>query len=131
MAVSYPEDQDHERLRVLIIDDESAVTSLLTRILRAMDVTVVRDGASAIEALAGGRWDAVICDLALPDTSGPTLYHRATDAQRERFLFITGGAMTADAQRFLDLCAAPVLYKPFDASAIRRAVAAVTQKSRA
>lgn len=128
MAVSCPDDLNQDRLRVLVIDDEPAVTSLLSRIFRAMDVTVVRDGPSALAALSDGRWDAIVCDLALPDTSGAALYGRATDAQRARFLFITGGAMTADAQHFLDVCAAPVVYKPFDAASIRRAVAAIAQR---
>ena len=130
MAANLHDTDEPARPRVLIIDDEQGVTVVLSRILRAMDVTVARDGAAAREALDDGLWDAVLCDLTLPDMTGAAVFEHATRAQRERFLFMTGGAVTPDAQRRLDACRAPILYKPFDASTLRAAVDRMTRDVR-
>jgi len=105
---------DHDRIRVLVVDDEASVAYFIARILRPWDVTVVSDGATAEARIEEGGWDVILCDLSLPGgIDGADLYRDADDEQRRRFLFITGGAYTPESEAFLASCHEPPLYKPF------------------
>lgn len=109
-------------LRVLVVDDEQSVGFFLTRLLRPWDVTVVADGLSAAERIAAEPWDIILCDLTLPGVGGAELFALATPEQRRRFLFMTGGAYTPEAELFLASCPEPPLYKPFDPRELRARV---------
>ncbi|PKN57177.1 MAG: hypothetical protein CVU56_12310 [Deltaproteobacteria bacterium HGW-Deltaproteobacteria-14] len=106
-------------LRVLVVDDEQSVGFFLTRLLRPWDVTVVVDGLTAAERIAEEPWDVILCDLTLPGVGGAELFALATADQRRRFLFMTGGAYTPEAEQFLASCDEPPLYKPFDPRELR------------
>jgi PAS domain S-box-containing protein len=106
------------RPRVLVVDDEAAITSLLTRALgsQACDVTAVKGGRAALSALERERFDLVLCDLMMPEMSGEEVYREATRRWPQlarRFAFMTGGAFTARGRQFLASVPAPVLEKPF------------------
>jgi CheY-like chemotaxis protein len=103
---------------VLVVDDEAAITSLLTRALgsQACDVTAVKGGRAALSALERERFDLVLCDLMMPEMSGEEVYREATRRWPQlarRFAFMTGGAFTARGRQFLASVPAPVLEKPF------------------
>ncbi|MDO8834900.1 MAG: response regulator [Vicinamibacterales bacterium] len=94
-----------EKPSVLVIDDEPLVARLLATILRrTWDVTVASSGAEALEFVAGTRFDAILCDLMMPGMSGievaEALNQRDPD-HRRRMLFLTGGAVTIEAEEFL------------------------------
>src|SRR5205807_921393 len=63
-----------------------------------------------------GGFDVILCDLQMPDMSGMEL-HAAVRAQMpalaDRFVFVTGGAFSSDARRFLEESVAAVIQKPF------------------
>lgn len=61
--------------RVLLIDDEEKLRSLLSRILRTegFEVLEAADGKMALKKLAQHSVDAILCDVKLPDTSGVSL----------------------------------------------------------
>jgi DNA-binding NtrC family response regulator len=74
---------------------------------------------------AGKRFDAILCDLMMPEMSGMDLYAeiaRAFPDYRERMVFITGGAFTPSAKTFLDEVANERLEKPFDPQGVRSLV---------
>ena len=58
--------------RVLVVDDESSITDLLSTALRYMgyEVTTARTGMSALEAASRTPPDVVVLDVMLPDGSG-------------------------------------------------------------
>lgn len=60
---------------VLIIDDEEKLRNLLSRILRSegFDVQEAGDGKSALKKLSHTPFDAILCDVKLPDISGVAL----------------------------------------------------------
>lgn len=60
---------------VLIIDDEEKLRHLLSRILRSegFEVQEAGDGKSALKKLSHAPFDAILCDVKLPDTSGVAL----------------------------------------------------------
>ena len=65
-------------LRVLAIDDESAILRSIKRLLEpSHDVTVAGTAKEALEAVAGGSiFDVILCDLSMPDMPGADLSER-------------------------------------------------------
>lgn len=63
-------------LRVLIIDDEPAIRRSLSTFLnrRGHRVDLAADGAEALEKLLHEEYDAVVCDIRMPGTSGMVLF---------------------------------------------------------
>ncbi len=105
-------------LRVLIVDDEPALGRAL-RSLLAVDhhVQLAANGVEALELLASGPApDVVLCDLMMPGMTGPELHARVLSerpALAARFVFMTGGAVTSQAEHFLAATPNPLLQKPF------------------
>jgi two-component system, OmpR family, response regulator len=58
--------------RILLVDDEIAFTSNMSRLLsrRGYDVTAVNDGESAIKTIESEEYDVVILDLRMPGMDG-------------------------------------------------------------
>jgi C4-dicarboxylate-specific signal transduction histidine kinase/ActR/RegA family two-component response regulator len=115
------------RRRVLVVDDDALVVRSVARTLA--DRYEVVTCASALEVRArverGERFDALLCDLMMPDMTGMELHGwlaaRAPELAR-RVLFITGGAFTEAAVRFLAEGGAPCVEKPFEPEELRQAV---------
>ncbi len=66
--------------------------------------------------LSGNHFVLILCDLNLPDLSGVEIYSRAVDEQpvlAERFVIMTGGAISTRSQDFLDTYKGHLLCKPF------------------
>jgi PAS domain S-box-containing protein len=119
---------------VLVVDDERPLATAIARELGArMQVELVHSGSEALRALGRDRFDAVLCDLRMPDLSGAEVWRRtrARDrAQAARFVFITGAAGAAGEAEFLREAGRPVLEKPFGMSELWRTVGAVVGESR-
>jgi len=60
--------------RVLVVDDEPMIVSLLSTILRekGWDVTEARSGTEGIDQLDRGRFDVILTDLIMPGTPAST-----------------------------------------------------------
>jgi PAS domain S-box-containing protein len=115
------------RGRVLVVDDEPAVAAAVRRVLAAHhDVAVLGSAGEALTAIgAGGRYDAILCDLMMPGMTGMELHDtlaRVAPDQARRIVIITGGAFTRDAREFLDRVSLPCCEKPFDADRLRELV---------
>jgi two-component system OmpR family response regulator len=94
-------------VRVLVVDDESSLTELLSMALRyeGWEVRSAGDGAEAVRAARAFRPDAVILDVMLPDMDGltvlgrlrrelpdvPVLFLTARDAVEDRIAGLTAG----------------------------------------
>ena len=117
---------EHMRRRVLVVDDAVDVAHALQRMLaRDHDVDVATGGCGALELIEQHRYDAVVCDLMMPDMTGMDLH--AAVAQRQpqllpRIVFMTGGTFISGSAEFLERVANPRLSKPFGASELRDAV---------
>jgi signal transduction histidine kinase len=122
-----PEPVTPRRGRILAIDDEPSVGLAVRRALRpAHDVVVATSARAALARLAAGeRYDLILCDVMMPEMDGPELYaHLARDLpdQAARMVFLTGGAFTEHARRFLDQVANPRVEKPFESGCLRALV---------
>jgi PAS domain S-box-containing protein len=120
------------RLRVLVVDDDPLVARAVTRILAsANEVTVASSPADALARITAGQsFDAIVCDLMMPDMSGMDLHDRIAGLAPEvarRMIFVTGGAFSDRAREFLDRSPNPRLEKPFEAAVLRDAVASVAR----
>ena len=60
------------RMRILVIDDEGFIRTVLEDTLRreGCDVMLVSDGKAGIDALNTGSFDCVITDLKMPEADG-------------------------------------------------------------
>ena len=108
------------RARVLVVDDEPSILRSLERLLhKSHDLTLAHSGREALALLnAGIEFDLVLCDLMMPEVSGIEVWEQLTPAQRQIFVFMTGGTFTERAERFLAAARPPVLEKPFTATTL-------------
>ena len=113
--------------RILLIDDDRAVASILASTLAERhEVVVAGSGREALQVLREEcEFDAVVCDIMMPDVNGIEVYESllAFDpAMCERFIFATAGVFTNAAQQFLRKVGRPVLEKPFRPSDLFAAI---------
>ncbi|HET7754082.1 MAG TPA: response regulator [Anaeromyxobacteraceae bacterium] len=115
--------------RVLVVDDEALVGRAVARVLgKRHDVAVATSGREALALLEGGReFDLVLCDIMMPGMDGMDLYRTVAErhpGMTDRFVFLTGGAFTLEAEAFLAATKVERIIKPFDSAALRLLAAA-------
>ncbi|HKY36189.1 MAG TPA: response regulator [Polyangiaceae bacterium] len=106
------------RPKVLVIDDEPLIRSLVSKLLSSrFQVSAVDGVRAALAALNQSQeYDLILCDLMMPGESGMDFFgvlRRLYPQLISRVAFITGGAVTPDTSKFLETAARPVLNKPF------------------
>ena len=92
------------RRRILLIDDEPNVRKSMTRMLRSYDVTAKPNGREGLTALQNACFDAVICDLVMPDLDGVDVHEAISHSHPElieRTIFTSGGAYTPRTAAFV------------------------------
>ena len=84
--------------RVLVVDDESMIVSLLSTILRenGWDVTEARSGTAGIDQLDRTRFDVILTDLVMPGDSGIDLLRAAKEIHPDVEVILMTGFATAD-----------------------------------
>ncbi len=107
-----------QRRRVLAIDDEALLLKAFQRMLACYhDIETKLGAKEALRCFGQDRdFDVVLCDLQMPDMSGVELYQAVKQqwpSLAERFIFITGGAFSTEARRFLEDPAIACINKPF------------------
>jgi two-component system OmpR family response regulator len=103
-------------MRVLVVEDEPAMASVLRRGLaeQGWAVDVAADGTDALWFGTENHYDAVVLDLGLPDVDGLTVLARLRAAGRwAPVLLLTARDAVRDRVRGLDLGADDYLTKPF------------------
>jgi signal transduction histidine kinase/DNA-binding response OmpR family regulator len=116
--------------RVLCIDDEPAILRAYDRTLRQHYELVFADGGTSAQRaiLSDGPFDAIVCDLRMPDVSGDRLYAAIVERRPElarRFLFVTGSVDDARTEETLRGSGARILHKPTKLAALRQAIDAI------
>jgi signal transduction histidine kinase len=97
----------YRRRRILAVDDEALLLKAYRRMLADVHEIVTALGArDALLILEKNRdFDLVLCDLQMPEISGIELYAAVKARYPElgdRFVFVTGGAFSTEAKRFLE-----------------------------
>lgn len=124
-------DQTPRRRKALVVDDEESNAALVRRVLAssgydAESTTLSRRALVMIERTA---YDAVICDVKMPELSGQELYGRVCQIRPEmarRFIFITGDIDGEDTRVFLDQSRCSYFMKPFNLERLTAAVDTLT-----
>jgi CheY-like chemotaxis protein len=115
-----------QHARVLAVDDDPRLLGVIGELLEGTyEVTRALGGSSAIHHLERERFDAIVCDLMMPDVSGMAVYRWLSLHRPEltrRVVFLTGGAVTPESQAFVADVEAPILNKPAPVEAIVEAI---------
>ena len=84
--------------RVMVVDDEPMIVSLLSPILRekGWDVTEARSGTDGIDQLDRARFDVILTDLVMPGDSGIDLLRAAKEIHPDVEVILMSGHATAD-----------------------------------
>jgi two-component system, NtrC family, sensor kinase len=114
--------------RVLVVDDEPGIASVMRRIIgRGNEVVVARSGREALTLLERDTdFDRIFCDLMMVDLTGMDVHAALVQSHPEclaRLVFMTGGGFTERARLFLQRFSHPRIDKPFEPELIRRLVA--------
>jgi PAS domain S-box-containing protein len=106
---------------IFVIDDEARVADVLCASLRVAGYRAEReqDPERALQRLTqtGEAFDLIFCDLMMRGLTGMDLARALksrSPAVLERVVFMTGGAFTPQAQKFLQANIAQCVEKPFD-----------------
>jgi two-component system cell cycle sensor histidine kinase/response regulator CckA len=113
--------------RVLVIDDEPLVSTAIRRALepehQVTCVKTVREASALVER--GESFDAILCDLLLPDVSGMDFYDdllRTRPDVARRVIFMSGTTSNPRAVEFVASVSNRCLEKPFSSETLRGAV---------
>ncbi|TRZ98952.1 MAG: sigma-54-dependent Fis family transcriptional regulator [Deltaproteobacteria bacterium] len=84
--------------RVLVVDDEPMIVTLLSTILRekGWDVTEARSGTEGIDLLDRTQFDVILTDLVMPGDSGIDLLRAAKEIHPDVEVILMTGYATAD-----------------------------------
>jgi len=126
---------DSARRRALVIDDEPEVAGLLSEIAATFgfESTIALSGRQAQALMSAQDFDAVLCDIRMPDQDGPAM-HAWIAANRpallSRLAFVTGDTLSQGAEGGVARFGRPVLEKPFMPSEVCRVLDQLSPRNR-
>lgn len=113
--------------RVLVVDDEAEFAAMVRDALEQAghEVASAESGAVALQMLDEARFDAVVCDLRMPDMDGVALWREVAARQPAlagRMVFVSGDTLASDLRAMLDRAGCRWLDKPFAPAELLRVV---------
>ena len=108
-------------LRLLLVDDHADTRRILSRLLAKCghEVSTADCGQGALELMESDRFDALISDIGLPDTSGYELVREAKRRQPVQGIALSGFGMEEDVRRSLEAGFDYHLTKPVEFQELR------------
>jgi DNA-binding response OmpR family regulator len=118
--------------RILLVDDEQSIQTLLSYPLRkdGYHVTSVLDGGEAVQRFEEGRFDLVILDLMLPRLDGVEVCRRLRSCSQVPIIMLTAKGSETDKVAGLEVGADDYITKPFSMREFRSRVKAALRRSR-
>jgi DNA-binding response OmpR family regulator len=118
--------------RILLVDDEQSIQTLLSYPLRkdGYHVTSALDGGEALQRFDEGRFDLVILDLMLPRLDGVEVCRELRSRSRVPIIMLTAKASETDKVAGLEVGADDYITKPFSMREFRSRVKAALRRSR-
>ena len=129
-ADSAPRNGQERKERILVVDDEIMIQTLLAEVLseEGYEVTTAGDGKEAIELLEKQPFNLVITDIVMPVLNGIEVLLAAKRIDiHYPVIVITGYHSVESVVRLVNLGAADYIAKPFNVDLIRLTVAKVLQ----
>ncbi len=111
-------------MRILLVEDETALADVIARNLRARshDVVTAATAEAALLSMAE-RWpEVVVLDINLPDHSGWEILRRLSKTDRERLDVVAISAAPISQKRIQEFQPLTWLQKPFPMEALLRAI---------
>jgi DNA-binding response OmpR family regulator len=118
--------------RILLVDDEQSVQTLLSYPLRkdGYQVTSALDGREALERFGEARFDLVILDLMLPKLDGVEVCRQLRRRSQVPIIMLTAKGSETDKVAGLEVGADDYITKPFSMREFRSRVKAALRRSR-
>ncbi|MCH7717256.1 MAG: response regulator [Gemmatimonadetes bacterium] len=113
--------------KVLIIDDDRGVRKSFRGVLErdGFAVTTVGGAVAAFAELKLHRFEAIVCDVILPETDGTTFFEELQEEYPEmasRVVFVTGWIEEEKIKGLLEYTGQPFLAKPVDFGELGRVI---------
>jgi DNA-binding response OmpR family regulator len=118
--------------RILLIDDEQSIQTLLSYPLRkdGYHVTSAQDGREALQRFEEARFDLVILDLMLPKLDGVEVCRQLRARSQVPIIMLTAKGSETDKVAGLEVGADDYITKPFSMREFRSRVKAALRRSR-
>lgn len=118
--------------RILLVDDEQSIQTLLSYPLRkdGYHVTSALDGNEALRRFEEGRFDLVILDLMLPQMGGVEVCRQLRSRSQVPIIMLTAKGSETDKVAGLEVGADDYITKPFSMREFRSRVKAALRRSR-
>jgi DNA-binding response OmpR family regulator len=117
--------------RILLVDDEQALQTLLTYPLRkdGYDVVPARDGREALDRFSTERFDLVVLDIMLPKLDGVEVCRRLRSRSQVPIIMLTAKDDEIDKVIGLEMGADDYITKPFSVREFRSRVKAALRRA--
>ncbi len=117
--------------RILLVDDEPSVQTLLAYPLRkdGYDVVTATDGREALDRFAEGRFDLVVLDIMLPKLDGIEVCRRLRTKSQVPIIMLTAKDDEIDKVVGLEMGADDYITKPFSVREFRSRVRAALRRA--
>ncbi len=117
--------------RILLVDDEPAVQTLLAYPLRkdGYEVVSATDGRQALDRFAEGRFDLVVLDVMLPKLDGIEVCRRLRSKSQVPIIMLTAKDDEVDKVVGLEMGADDYITKPFSVREFRSRVRAALRRA--
>jgi DNA-binding response OmpR family regulator len=117
--------------RILLVDDEPAVQTLLAYPLRkeGYDVVSATDGREALERFGAERFDLVVLDIMLPKLDGIEVCRRLRSRSQVPIIMLTAKDDEVDKVLGLEMGADDYITKPFSVREFRSRVRAALRRA--
>ena len=114
-----------ESSRVLVIDDDDLVLTIIRKMLDAelFSVDVSVSAREALGRLPETRYDAILCDMWMPGMTGKDFYNQVKKEFPEyqsRIIFLTGDIASETTWEFIEQKRLPYILKPVSAPELKR-----------
>jgi DNA-binding response OmpR family regulator len=128
----YPFRMGNGATRILLVDDEQSVQTLLSYPLRKDGYQVISalDGRQALERFGEARFDLVILDLMLPKLDGVEVCRQLRRRSQVPIIMLTAKGSETDKVAGLEVGADDYITKPFSMREFRSRVKAALRRSR-
>ena len=117
--------------RILLVDDEQSVQTLLSYPLRkdGYEVVAAHDGREALDRFAEQRFDLVVLDLTLPKVDGIEVCRRMRSRSQVPIIMLTAKDDEIDKVLGLEMGADDYITKPFSVREFRSRVRAALRRA--
>jgi DNA-binding response OmpR family regulator len=128
----YPSTVANGTARILLVDDEQSIQTLLSYPLRkdGYHVTSALDGGEALQRFEEGRFDLVILDLMMPRVDGVEVCRQLRSQSQVPIIMLTAKGSETDKVAGLEVGADDYITKPFSMREFRSRVKAALRRSR-